>query len=103
MDFLKGFDLTRWWYQLIAVGVIIVPAALAAKERGLLYIALGMIACGFGESLSWGKSIEFTPATIYVPAAQITRWVRYTRPLGIAFDAIGMPLVVFGFWKLLTA
>jgi hypothetical protein len=103
MDFLKTFDLTHWWNKLIAVGVPIIVAALAANERGLIFIALGVIAFGLGESINHRKEIEITPPNVYVPAAMITSYHRSMRPLGVVFDVAGLILIVVGFWKLLAA
>jgi hypothetical protein len=34
MDWIKNFDLERWWNAVIAVGLAILPAALALRITG---------------------------------------------------------------------
>jgi len=101
VEFLKGFDLTLWWNSLVAVGLAIIVAALAAHERGLIFIGLGMISWGFGEALNHKTMIEFTPPNAYIPQGVITSHPRISRPIGLCLDSAGIVLIVVGFWKLL--
>jgi hypothetical protein len=103
MDFLKGIDLTHWWNVLIACGLALVVAALAAHERGLILIGLGMISWGFGESSNHKKMIEFMPASAYIPQGILTSYPRLPRPLGLSLDFVGFALILFGIWKLLSS
>lgn len=103
MEFLKGFDLSLWWNKLIAVGLAIIVAALAAQERGLIVVALGMIAVGFGEGLNHRMDVRFTEPSAYLPQHMITSYPRIPRPLGVALDIAGGLLMAFGLYRLLAA
>lgn len=103
MEFLKSFELDLWWNKLIAVGLATMGAALAAKERDLIFVALGMIAIGFGELFNHKKSIEFRPPNVYEPGGILTSRPRFPTFLGIALDIIGAGFLVFGLYRLLTA
>lgn len=61
MEWLKNFDLRRWWIAAIAVGVAVVFAALAAKDRDVVLIGLGIVSCGFGEWLNHRMEMEIGP------------------------------------------
>ena len=95
MDVLKGFDLTQWWNLLIAVGLAIIVAALAAHERGLIFVALGMISWGFGESKNHKQMIQF------MPQGTLTSFPRLPTPFGFCLDGAGLFLIGLGLWKLL--
>ena len=101
MDFLKGFDLTLWWNVLIAIGLAIIVAALAAHERGLIFVGLGMISWGFGESANHKQMMQFTPPNVYVPQGIITSFPRFPTPFGMCLDAVGVVLIALGLCKLL--
>jgi hypothetical protein len=101
VDFLKGFDLTLWWNSLIAIGLAIIVAALAAHERGLIFIGLGMISWGFGEWVNHKQLIQITPPNVYVPQSMITSYPRFSAPFGLCLDGVGLVLIVVGLWKLL--
>ncbi|RJO75453.1 MAG: hypothetical protein C4523_00025 [Myxococcales bacterium] len=103
MEFLKSFDFELWWNKLIVVGLALVAGALAAKERDLVVIGLGLIACGFGELKNHKKLIEWTPPSAYVPQGMITSYPRVPTPLGVGLDVIGVGLMLFGLYRLLTA
>jgi len=102
MEFLKSFELDLWWNKLIAVGLAIIVAAVAAKERDLIFIGLGMVAWGFGESQNHKKMIEWTPPSAYIPQGTITSYPRFPHPFGIALDAIGILLILFGLYRLVA-
>jgi hypothetical protein len=99
MDWLKGFaeklDLARWWKVAILVGLAIVVAALAAKDRDVVVIGLAIIACGFGEWLNHRMEMEIRHG------GKVTTFERVNRPLGLVLDAIGIVLAGFGFFYLL--
>jgi hypothetical protein len=101
VDFLKGFDLTQWWNLVIAVGLAIIVAALAAHERGLIFVGLGMISWGFGESTNHKQMIEFTPPNVYVPQGMITSFPHFPTPFGLCLDGVGRVLIALGLWRLL--
>lgn len=103
MDLLKGIDLTLWWNSLVAIGLAIIVAALAAHERGLIFVGLGMISWGFGESLNHKQLIEFTPPNGYVPQGMITSHPRFPRPFGLCLDGAGLLLIALGLGKLLLS
>ena len=100
MDWLKSFveklDLARWWKVAIVVGLAILLAALAAKDRDLVVIGLGIIACGFGEWLNHRMEVET------MRGGTLTTFERVNRPIGLTLDAIGVALVAFGLYHLLT-
>lgn len=93
MDWLKAFDLELWWRAMIAVGLVLIGAALAANDRGVLILGFGLVAVGFGEWLNRPRvgSIELS-------------WYEW-RPCisGLVLDAIGLALIAFGLWKVLVA
>jgi hypothetical protein len=103
VDWLKGFELDLWWNKLIAVGVAIVVAALAAKERGLIFVGLGLIAIGFGELLNHRRHESITPPSAWQPQFLITGHLRMPHPLGLAIDGVGVILMLVGLYRLLTA
>ena len=43
MDWLKNFDLRRWWISAIVVGLVITLAALPVDNRGCILVGLGII------------------------------------------------------------
>ena len=99
-DWLKSFaeklDLARWWKVAIFVGLAILLAALTAKDRDVVVIGLAIIACGFGEWLNHRMEMEIRHG------GKPTTFERGNRPLGLALDAIGIVLAVFGLLHLLT-
>ncbi len=102
MDWLKGFDLSLWWNQLIAVGVAMLIAALAAHERGLIFIGMGLIACGFGESRNHKKLLQWTEPNAYRPQGLLTSYPRVVELLGVALVGLGVLLIAFGLYRLLA-
>lgn len=102
MEILKSLRLELWWNKLLVVGLAIMAGALAARERDLVLIALGLIACGLGESLNHKKMIEWLPPNAYVPQGTITSYPRILTPLGVGLDLVGAALMVFGLYRLLT-
>lgn len=103
MEWLKGFELDLWWNKLIAVGVAIVVAALAAKERGLIFVGLGMIAIGLGETFNHTKGHQLTERSIWQPQFLITGYLRTPRLIGFALDIVGGALLLFGLYRLLAS
>jgi hypothetical protein len=103
MEWLKGFDLSLWWHQLIVVGVAVLGTAIASHERGLIFIALGMVACGFGESRNHTKFIQLIDASAYRPAGMLTGYPRINVPLGIMLVGAGAMLIALGFFHLVVA
>jgi hypothetical protein len=55
MDWLKGFaeklDLARWWKVAIVVGLAILLAALAGKNRDFSVIGLGIVSWSYARKL----------------------------------------------------
>jgi hypothetical protein len=100
MDWLKGFagklDLARWWKVAIVVGLAILLAALAAKDRDVIVIGLAIVACGFGESFNHPMETEIRHE------GTLTTFERANRPLGLTLDAIGIALAAFSLYHLLT-
>ncbi len=90
MDWLKSFaeklDLARWWKVAIVVGLAILLAALAAKDRDIIVIGLAIIACGFGEWLNHRMETEIRHG------GTLTTFERVNRPLGLTLDGIGVVL-----------
>jgi len=101
LDWLKNFDLKRWWIALIAVGLVIVIASVAAKDRniavGIAGVGLGIVACGFGEWMNHRMEMEF------VKGGTLTTFPRINRPLGFALDALGIILIVTGLYRLFAS
>ena len=59
LDRLKNFVPQRWWFALIAVGLVIGVAAVAAANYDVALIGLGMRAGGFGEWINHGIETDF--------------------------------------------
>lgn len=97
MDWLKNFDLERWWNAVIVVGLAVLVAGVAAKDRAIVLIGLGMIAAGFGEWLNHGKQMEF------MGAGMLTSFPRQNRVAGLLLLTLGILLMAFGLYRLLTA
>ncbi|MGE3990118.1 hypothetical protein [Pseudorhodoplanes sp.] len=102
MEFLRSFDLDLWWNKLVAVGLAILVAALAAANKDLIFIALGMVACGFGEGINHRRDISFTAPSAYLPQHMITQYLRLWHPVGVLLDIGGVILIVLGLYRMLT-
>jgi hypothetical protein len=92
MEWLKNFDVQRWWKAAIVVGLAVIVAALAIKERDIVVVGFGVVACGFGEWMNHRMETEIRHG------GTLTTFERKNRPLGLALDAIGVVLIVLGFY-----
>jgi hypothetical protein len=97
VEFLKSFDLSLWWRALIAVGLALVVAALAGKDRPVLIVGFGFIVLGFGE---WFNH----PQVGRQVGGMLESWFE-RRPcmLGLLLDAAGALLIALGGWRILIA
>lgn len=97
VEWLKSFDLQRWWKAAIAVGLAMVVAALASKDRDIAVIGLGIVACGFGEWMNHRMEMEF------VNGGPLTSFPRVNRPMGLVLDTLGFMLVGLGLYRLIAS
>jgi hypothetical protein len=97
MDWFKGFDLDRWWKVAIVVGLALVLAALAANNRAVVLVGLGIVACGFGEWINHRMQMEF------IHGGTLTSYHRANRPLGLVLDALGTAVAGAGIYLLVMA
>lgn len=95
-DWLQKLDLQGWWKVAIAVGVVILLAALAAGDRGFAVIGLGIIAAGFGEWMNHRMETEI------LHGGQFTTYERVNRPMGLALEGIGIFLIALGLYLVVT-
>ncbi len=58
LDWLRNFDLRRWWIAAIAVGVAVLVPASATKDHDIAIIGFGIVACGFGEWMNHRMETE---------------------------------------------
>lgn len=96
MDWLKNFDLRRWWITAIVVGLVITLAALPVDNRGCILVGLGIISCGFGEWMNHRMKVE--------PSyhGRLITYPRVNRPIGLALDALGILLAAIGLYRLVA-
>jgi hypothetical protein len=97
MDWLKQFDLRRWWIAAIAVGLVISLAAIAANNRDALLVGLGIISCGFGEWMNHRMETEI------MRRGTLTTYPRVNRPIGLTLDGLGFMLATAGLYHILMA
>ena len=95
-NWLKGFDLRRWWIAAIAVGLVITVTAIAAKNAGCILIGLGTVALGFGEWMNHRMESQTSKA------GTLTTFERHNRALGIIVDIVGILLFVLGVFLLIA-
>jgi hypothetical protein len=72
MDWLKYFDLRRWWIAAIAIGFAMVLAAL--HYNNIVIVSLGIIACGFGEWMNHRMEMAL------MHGGTLTSYPRVNRP-----------------------
>jgi hypothetical protein len=96
MDWLKELDLQRWWIAAIAVGLVVIVAALTAKNNAVAIIGFGIIACGFGEWFNHRMEIQI------IHGGTLTTYPRFNRSQGLALVALGIILTGFGLYRLMT-
>ena len=72
LDWLKDFDVERWWKAAIAAGLAIVIVGAVTKDHGIALVGLGIVACGF-SLLASSRTLASTstgflpgPATIVI-------------------------------------
>ena len=96
LDRLKNFVPRRWWFALIALGLVIVVAAVAANNNDVALIGLGIVAGGFGEWMNHRMEMDF------VNRAMLAAYHRDNRPTGDALDGVGFILIVAGLYHVLS-
>jgi hypothetical protein len=96
MDWIKNFDLGRWWKMAIAVGLAIVLASLATKDHGVTLVGFGVIALGFGEWMNHRMQSES------MHGGWVTSYPRHNRAMGLTLDAIGIAVALFGLYRIAT-
>lgn len=89
-EWLKGLDLGRWWIAAIALGIVIIVAAVAAKDYAVILIGLGIIAAGFGEWMNHRMETEIRKD------GTLTTFERKNRALGLMMDVVGVVLFLLG-------
>ncbi len=94
-DWLKGFDLRRWWIAAIPVGVVIAVASIAAKDHAVTLIGLAIVTVGFGEWMNHRMETEIRKD------GTLTTFERNNRALGIAMDIVGGVLFALGILPLI--
>jgi|NGEPerStandDraft_6_1074524.scaffolds.fasta_scaffold368890_2 hypothetical protein len=96
MDWLKNFDVQRWWKAAIVVGLAIVLGALAVKDHGIALVGLGVVGCGFGEWMNHRMETQF------LNGGTLTSFHRFNRPMGLALDGVGIILVALGLYRVIA-
>jgi hypothetical protein len=71
MSDLKRFDVRYWFIGLIVVAVVILVAAMAAKNTPIMIMAIGLLATGFG---SW---LNHSPMTYLYPKGSKYTVIEY--------------------------
>jgi hypothetical protein len=94
VGWLKSFDLGRWWKAAIAVGLVILVAAIAGKNDPFAIVGLSIVAFGFGE---W---MNHRMETAFAHGGTITSYHRHNRPMGLVLDGLGFVLALWGLYLL---
>lgn len=94
------------WYQVLMVAGL---AVFLANGAGLLkaypagpvgLVSLGCFFFGMGEWMNHPRRTELHPATLHRPAFKVTRFPRNPGAAGVAVDALGIALIVYGVYRL---
>ena len=103
---MAGIDLNvaeHWYKAVLAAGVALGIAAVAAGHTPLLIVALGLVFWGAGEFMNH----PFRSGIVYNEYGGISGTVsghpRRPKPLGIALDILGWALILWGLFRALTS
>lgn len=94
-----------YWYQvLMVVGIVIFLLAGAGLLKAFptmptALIALGIFWLGIGEWINHPLQNILTAANASFPGGALTGHPRNPKPLGLAFDLLGIVLIIFGAYK----
>jgi hypothetical protein len=97
-----------YWYQVLMVVSIVVFLASGAGVLNAFptiptsVISLGCFFIGLGEWTNHPLQTRILYATAYQPGGVIRGHPRNPKPTGIAFDVLGIALIIFGGYKFLA-
>jgi hypothetical protein len=97
LDWLKDFDVERWWKAAIAAGLAIVIVGAMTKDHGIALVGLGIVACGFGE---WMNHRTETKSR---KGGTLTTFPRVNRAQGLALVGLGIILIAAGLYRLVAS
>jgi hypothetical protein len=98
MSDLKRFDVRYWYNGLIVVAVVIILAAMTAKNIPVLIIALGLLATGFG---AWLNHLPMT--YLYPKGSKYTVIEHHPTAVGWIVITCGVVIMLYGGYRLISA
>lgn len=100
---LDSFDFKHWWKAVVAAGVALAVAAVAAKHHALLVVGLGLISCGVGEWINRPLQQTLVQEGIGGINGIISGNPWRPSPLGLGLDALGVCLLFYGLMRIVIA
>lgn len=100
---LDSFDLKHWWKAVVAAGVALAVAAVAAKHSALLVVGLGLISCGVGEWINRPLQQTVVQQGVYGINGIISGHPWKASPLGLVLDVLGVGLLCYGLLRIVIA
>ena len=100
MDKLKEFIFEHWWKLLAAVGAFICVTAVTIQHVPFFLIGLGLLCSGVAEWVQHSLQAEV------IPGMRVMTRFSYRRnatPIGMLGDLIGIALIAYGLYRLISA
>jgi len=94
VDWLRSIDRHQWWLLVVAAGIVIAAASIAASWRHAVLIGLGLLGIGIGELINHPPRRR--------AGLRFDSHPRSPKFFGIILDIGGSAVLLAGFYKLLA-